>query len=124
MTTILAAFNDITAAHTAAVQLKHAGFAGHDVQVEHDLARLRAMDRSRRVGNDSVLGTAGRMFADIIQTNVNHHQLDVVTEALERAACVVVARATEPALADQAVALLRAAGAFNVGVHKPADMPR
>jgi hypothetical protein len=37
---------------------------------------------------------------------------------------VVVARATEPALADQAVALLRAAGAFNVGVHKPADMPR
>ena len=123
MTTILAAFEDHHAAHRAAVELAHAGIPRSDLHVEHDVKRLRGRNLSRSIGNDSVLGTAGRMFADLVQTNVNHHQMDVVTEALERSGAVVIARTSQPALADRAVMLLRAHGAFTVGMQAPADAP-
>src|SRR6476620_8340171 len=112
MTTILAAFEDRHAAHRAMVELAHAGFARDDLHVEHDVARLRATQHSRHIGNDSVLGSVGRMFADLVQTNVNHHQVDVVTDALERGASVLVARIANPAMADRATTLLREQGAY------------
>jgi hypothetical protein len=120
MTTILAAFENGRIAHAALEQLAEAGVPRDDVHVESDLARLKGLDRSRTIGNDSVLGSIGRMFADLVRTNVDYHHVDLVTEAMERGATMLVARITDPALAQRAPALLRAAGAYDVGAHASA----
>ena len=123
MTTVLAAFEKRIAADQALERLAKSGIPRDDLHVEHDFARLRNMKGSERIGNDSVLGSAGRMFADLVQTNVNHHQLDIVTEALERGATVLVARVTDPAKVDGVVKRLRVEGAYCVATRAAADHP-
>jgi hypothetical protein len=120
MTTILAAFDNEHIAQAAADQLAKAGVPRDDLHIESDLARVKAMDPHKDIGAHSVLGSAGRMFADLVRTNVDHHHVPVVTEALERGATVLVARTTEPSMADTAAALLRAAGAYDVSVQAAA----
>jgi hypothetical protein len=123
MTTIVAAFEDRHAAHRALVELAHSGFSRDDLHVEHDVESLRASGGRRRPGTDTVLSSVGRMFADLVRTNVNHHQVDVVTDALERGASVLVARISDPTMTDREMTLRREAGAFKVGTHAAADVP-
>jgi hypothetical protein len=123
MTTVLAAFDKRIAADQALERLAKSGIPRDDLHVEHDFARLRNMKGSQRIGNDSVLGLAGRMFADLVQTNVDHHHLDIVTEALERGATVLVVRVTNPTQVDGLVTRLRAEGAYSVGTRAAADHP-
>jgi hypothetical protein len=123
MTTVLAAFDKRIAADQALEVLVKSGLPRDDLHVEHDFVRLRNLKGSQRIGNDSVLGSAGRMFADLVQTNVNHHQLDIVTEALERGATVLVARVTDPGRVDGVVARLRVEGAYSVATRAAADHP-
>jgi hypothetical protein len=120
MTTILAAFENGRIAQQALDKLADAGVPRDDLHIESDLARLKHQDRSRSIGNDSVLGSVGRMFADLVRTNVDYHHVDIVTEAMERGATMLVARVTDPALAGQAPAILRAAGAYDVGTQAAA----
>jgi hypothetical protein len=123
MTTVLAAFDKRIAADQALERLAKSGIPRDDLHVEHDFERLRNIKGSQRMGNDSVLGSAGRMFADLVQTNVNHHQLDIVTEALEHGATVLVARVINPTQVDGLVARLRAEGAYSVATRAAADHP-
>ena len=123
MTTVLAAFDKRLAADQALERLAKSGIPRDDLHVEHDFERLRNLRSSQRIGNDSVLGTAGRMFADLVRTNVDHHQVDIVTEALERGATVLVARAKDQAHAERVAALLRVEGAYSVATRAPADYP-
>jgi hypothetical protein len=123
MTTILAAFDNERTARAAVEQLAKAGLAHDDMHIESDFARLKALARGDDFGRHSVLGSVGRLFADLVRTNVDHHHVNVVTEALERGATVLVARTTEPALADTASAVLRANGAYDVSVRAAADQP-
>jgi hypothetical protein len=121
MSTILAAFDDRHAANMALHRLANEGIARDDLHIEHDLERLRAVGRARpRRGDDSVLGALGRVFGDLVSLNVDHHHMNVVTEALERGAIVLVARTPDQAMADRAAALLKEAGAFSVGVQAAA----
>ena len=124
MTTVLAAFDKRFAADQALEQLVKVGVPRDDVHVEHDLERLKGIRTSRRIGNDSVLGSAGRMFADLVQTNVDYHHVDIITEALERGASVLVARLNDTALLDRVVKRLRIEGAYDVATRAAADMPR
>ncbi|GAC1527461.1 MAG: hypothetical protein NVS2B4_04830 [Ramlibacter sp.] len=123
MTTILAAFDKRLAADQALERLASSGIPRDDLHVEHDFERLRNLKGSQRIGHDSVLGSAGRMFADLVRTNVDHHQLDVATEALERGATVLVVRVTQPTQVDGLVARLRAEGAYNVSTRAAAEPP-
>jgi hypothetical protein len=121
MSTILAAFDDRHAAQMALHQLAAAGIARDDLHLEHDLERLKAVARARRQNDSSVLGSLGRVFGDLVRMNVDHHHVDVVTEAVERGAIVLVARAPDGAIAEKAAALLKQAGAFSVGVQAAAS---
>ena len=123
MSTVLAAFDKRFAADQAAEHIAGTGVARADVHVEHDLERLKRVSTSRRMGNDSVLGSAGRMFADLVQTNVDYHHVDLVTEALERGASVLVARVTDPSRLDGVIKRLRLEGAYDVEQRAAADMP-
>lgn len=124
MTTILAAFDQRHAAQLAVHRLVHEGLAREDVHLEDDLERLREVGRARREGGDaSVLGSLGRVFADLVRNSIDHHQLDVVTEAMERGAIVLVARTPDDGLARRAAELLKEAGAFSVGVQPAAAAP-
>ena len=123
MTTILAAFDNERAAHAAVDQLAEAGVPRDDFHVEGDLVRMKSMSRGEDFGRNSVLGSAGRMFADLIRTNVDHHHVDVITEAIERGATILVARTTEPAFADTITAVLRVAGAYDISVREAASQP-
>lgn len=123
MTTILAAFDNERAAHAAVDQLAEAGVPRDDIHVEGDLVRMKSMSRGEDFGRNSVLGSAGRMFADLIRTNVDHHHVDVITEAIERGATILVARTTEPAFADTITAVLRVAGAYDISVREAASQP-
>ncbi|HEY1228593.1 MAG TPA: hypothetical protein VGF26_14850 [Ramlibacter sp.] len=123
MTTVLAAFDKRFAADQAVEQLVKAGVPRDDVHVEHDLERLKGVRTSRRIGNDSVLGSAGRMFADIVQTNVDYHHVDIITEALERGASVLVARVTDASRLEGVVKRLRLEGAYDIAQRAAADMP-
>jgi glutaredoxin-related protein len=120
MTTILAAFENGHIAQKAIKELAKAGVVLDDVHIESDLARLKHLDRSRSIGNDSVLGSVGRMFADLVRTNVDYHHVDIVTEAIERGATMLVARVTDPAVVSRAPALLRQFGAYDVGTQAAA----
>lgn len=122
MTTILAAFENGHAAQQAIAELAKAGVQFDDVHIESDLARLKHTDRSRSIGNDTVLGSIGRMFADLVRTNVDYHHVDIVTEAMERGATMLVARASDPSVVSRAPALLRKFGAYDVGT-QPAAAP-
>lgn len=123
MTTVLAAFDKRFAADQAMEQLVKLGLPRDDVHVEHDLERLKGVRTSRRIGNDSVLGSAGRMFADLVQTNVDYHHVDIITEALERGASVLVARVTDAGKLDGVVSRLRLEGAYDVAQRAAADVP-
>lgn len=123
MTTVLAAFDKRFAADQAVEQLVKAGVPRDDVHVEHDLERLKGIRTSRRIGNDSVLGSAGRMFADLVQTNVDYHHVDIITEALERGASVLVARVTDASRLEGVVKRLRLEGAYDLAQWAAADMP-
>lgn len=123
MTTILAAFDNERAANAAVDQLAEAGVPRDDVHVEGDLVRMKAMSRGEDFGRNSVLGSAGRMFADLIRTNVDHHHVNVMTEAIERGATILVVRTTEPAFADTITAVLRVAGAYDISVREAASQP-
>ena len=120
MSTILAAFDSKHAAQMALHRLAHEGIARDDLHIEHDLDRLKAVGRARRQGDTSVLGALGRVFGDLVKLNVDHHHVDVVTEAVERGAVVLVARTPDAALAERARLLLKEAGAFSVGVQAAA----
>ena len=121
MSTILAAFDDRHAAQLALHRLAHEGIARDDLHIEHDLERLRTVGRARRQkGDDSLLGALGRVFGDLVSANVDHHHVDVVTEAMERGAIVLVARTPDQAMAERAAALLKESGAFSVGVQAAA----
>jgi hypothetical protein len=120
---VLAAFDKRFAADQAVEQLVKAGVPRDDVHVEHDLERLKGVRTSRRIGNDSVLGSAGRMFADIVQTNVDYHHVDIITEALERGASVLVARVTDASRLEGVVKRLRLEGAYDIAQRAAADMP-
>ena len=111
MSVLLAAFDDRHVAQLAVHQLAGAGVARDDVRIEHNLERLQPHGRGAPA--DSVLAAVGRMFADLVRTNIDHHQLDLVTEAIERGATVLVARVQAGQL-DRAAQLLRDAGAFSV----------
>jgi rhodanese-related sulfurtransferase len=113
MTILLAAFDDRHAAQLAVHQLAATGIPRDDIRIEHNLERLQAAGRP--VTHESLLQSIGRMFADLVRTNIDHHQLDLVTEAIERGATVLVARAGA-GQADRAAQVLKDAGAFNVGV--------
>lgn len=123
MTTVLAAFDKRIAADQALERLAASGIPRDDLHVEHDFIRLRNTKGSDRIGNNSVLGSAGRMFADLVQTNVDHHHMDIVTEALERGATVLVVRVTNPTQVDGLVTRLRAEGAYNVATRAAAAQP-
>lgn len=123
MSTILAAFDQRHAAQLALHRLVHEGVARDDVHIEDDLERLKAVGRARRQGDTSLLGALGRVFADLVRNTVNHHEVDVMTEAVERGAIVLVARTPDAALAERAAKLLKEAGAFSVGVQPAAAAP-
>jgi hypothetical protein len=123
MSTILAAFDDRHAAQVALHRLAHEGIARDDLHIEHDLERLKAVGRARRQGDPSFLAALGQVFADLVRANVDHHHVDVVTEAVERGATVLVARTPDLALAERAATLLKEAGAFSVGVQAAASHP-
>jgi len=123
MSTILAAFDDRHAAQLALHRLAHEGIARDDLHLEHDLERLKAVNRARRQNDTSFLSALGQVFADLVRANVDHHHIDVVTEAVERGAIVLVARTPDSELAQKAAALLKEAGAFSVGVQAPANRP-
>ena len=123
MTTVLAAFDKRFAADQAVEQLVKAGVPPDAVHLEHDLERLKGIRTSRRIGNDSVLGSAGRMFADLVQTNVDYHHVDIITEALERGASVLVARVTDASRLEGVVKRLRLEGAYDIAQRAAADMP-
>lgn len=121
MSTILAAFDDRHAAQMALHRLAGAGIARDDLHIEHDLERLKAVTRARRNNDTSFLASLGQVFADLVRANIDHHNVDVVTEAVERGATVLVARAPDGAMAEKAAALLKEAGAFSVGVQAAAS---
>ena len=123
MSTILAAFDDRHAAQMALHRLASEGIARDDLHIEHDLERLKAVRTARKQGDTSVLGSLGRVFGDLVKLNVDHHHVDVVTEAVERGAIVLVARTPDSDLAQRAAALLKEAGAFSVGVQAAAVRP-
>lgn len=120
MSTILAAFDDRHSAQLALHRLAHEGIPRDDLHIEDDLQRLKAVGRARRGNDSSVLGALGRVFAELVQANVDHHHVDIVTEALERGAIVLVARTADGAAAERAATLLKEAGAFSVGVQAAA----
>ncbi|KQT10671.1 hypothetical protein [Ramlibacter sp. Leaf400] len=124
MSTILAAFDDRHAAQMALHRLAHEGISRDDLHIEHDLERLKTVGRARRQSDPSVLGALGRVFGDLVKLNVDHHHVDVVTEAVERGAIVLVARTADTGLAQRAAALLKEAGAFSVGVQAAAVRPQ
>ncbi len=124
MPTILAAFDDRHCAQLALHELARQGIAREDLHIEHDLERLRKVERARKEGNYSFLKALGEVFADLVRNTVNHHQMDVITEAMERGATVLVARTPDAALAERAAALVREAGAFSVGVQGAAAQPQ
>ena len=123
MSTVLAAFDKRFAADQALEHIAGTGVPRTDVHVEHDLERLKRVSTSRKMGNDSVLGSAGRMFADLVQTNVDYHHVDLVTEALERGASVLVVRLADATQTDRVVAMLRKLGAYDVITRAAADAP-
>lgn len=123
MPTILAAFDDRHAAQLALHELARHGIARDDIHIEHDLERLKKVERARKEGSEPFLKALGEVFADLVRNTVNHHQLDVITEAMERGATVLVARTPDPGLAERAAVLVREAGAFNVGVQGAAAQP-
>jgi rhodanese-related sulfurtransferase len=114
MTILLAAFDDKHAAQLAVHQLAQAGVARDDIRIEHNLERLR--QPAAKAPRESVLGSLGRTFGDLVRANIDHHQVDLVTEVVERGATVLVARTAGGTQADRAAQLLREAGAFNVSV--------
>jgi len=125
MSTILAAFDNRHAAQLALYRLVQEGIPRDDLHIEEDLERLKLVGRARpQQGDTSVLGALGRVFGDLVKANVDHHHVDVVTEAIERGAIVLVARTPDQAMADRAAVLLKQAGAFSVGVQAAAVRPR
>lgn len=125
MSTILAAFDNRHAAQLALYRLVPEGIPRDDMHIEEDLERLKLVGRARPQADSSVLSALGRVFGDLVKANVDHHHVDVITEAIERGAIVLVARTPDPAIANRAATLLKEAGAFSVGVQAAAaERPR
>lgn len=119
MSILLAAFDDKHTAQLAVHQLTQAGIARDDIRIEHNLARDRGA-AGTKPPQESVLASLGRTFADLARANIDHHQVDLVTEVVERGATVLVARTAGGALADRAVQLMHEAGAFKVSLQAEA----
>lgn len=121
MTAILAAFDHRQLAARAMQRLADAGIPRDRMHCEHELEHLHAR-RPQPVGNDSVLGSFGRLFADLVQTNIDPRNADLISQAVQRGACVLAVQA-DASQADAAAAVMRACGAFNVSVQAGTAAP-
>ncbi|HYF19772.1 MAG TPA: hypothetical protein VEA40_18030 [Ramlibacter sp.] len=119
MTTLIAAFPDHGTAQAALEQLARAGVAREELFLEHERDRISAMHDRVPEQRESVLGSLGRVFGDLVQANVDPRTADPVSEALQRGGSVLIAR-VHAARADAFAEQLRAAGAFNVASYAAA----
>lgn len=114
MPAILAAFDHRQIAARAMHRLAAAGFRPDQMLCEHELEHLRRRD-PQPAGSTSVLASYGRLFADLVQTNVDPRHGELISQAVQRGACVLAVDATAGQV-EVATALLRECGAFNVSV--------
>lgn len=113
MTTLIAAFADQPAARGGLEELARAGVPREELFLENEPDRLRALHDRVPEHRESVLGSLGRVFGDLVQANIDPRTADPLSEALQRGGSVLVAR-VDAARADELADRLRSAGAFNV----------
>lgn len=132
MHTTLCAFDDGARAEQARDSLLQAGFARHDVHIEHKHAPAERRDandawdrQEREIAVDrGVLSNFGHFFASLLGRDKPSGHADTYSQHVERGAYVVVVDADDEAEAQRARAVLQGlqAGHMNV-VHRHAQLP-
>jgi hypothetical protein len=132
MHTAICAFDDRSSAQQAADSLVRAGFARHDVHIEHKDLRgepREANDRwdgmEREIAVDpSVLESFGRFFANLFGRDHSSGHVDTYAQHVERGSYVVVVDAQDEAQAARASTLLHDLQARDLAlVHRPEQPP-
>jgi hypothetical protein len=132
MHTAICAFDTREQAERARDGLLRAGFARHDLHIEHKEAAGEQEDANstwdgmeREIAVDpEVLSSFGRFFARLLGRDHSSGHVDTYAQHVERGAFVLVVDADNEAEARRAEAALRdlQAGELNV-VHRPAKPP-
>lgn len=132
MHTTLCAFEDKARAEQARDELLRAGFARHDVHVEHRHAAAEARDANdrwdgleREVAMDrSALSSFGHFFTSLFGRDNPHGHADRYSQRVERGEYVLVVDAHDAAEADRARSILHGlqAGDLDV-VHRAEQRP-
>ena len=126
MHTALCAFDDRARAERARDSLLQAGFAPHDVHVEHRHAPDEPPVANRRWEGDlpedrGVLSSFGSFFASLLGRDNPSGHVDTYAQHVERGAYVVVVDATDDAQARRAQAVLDGLQGGDVSVVHRAD---
>jgi hypothetical protein len=132
MHTAICAFDDRTRAEQAVDSLVRAGFARHDIHIEHKdvygeppAANDQWDGMEREIAVDRhVLATFGRFFASLFGRDNASGHVDTYSQHVQRGNHVVVVDAHDEVEADRARTLLSGlqAGDLNV-VHRPEQRP-
>ncbi|MCD6078987.1 MAG: hypothetical protein K0R89_2931 [Ramlibacter sp.] len=119
MHTALCAFDNRGRAERARDSLLQAGFASHDVHIEHRHAPAEssgATDDQRDAADRGVLSSFGHFFASLLGRDNPSGHADTYSQHVERGAFVVVVDADDSAQAQRARDVLQGlqAGELNV----------
>lgn len=112
MHTAICAFDDRRQAEQAVQRLEAAGFARHDLHIEHRHAPSEgggsAWDgKQREIHDRGVLSSFGHFFASLLGRDNPSGQVDTYSRHVERGGCVVVVDADSEDRAQRARTLLR-----------------
>ena len=132
MHTAICAFDDRHRAEQAADSLVNAGFARHDVHIEHKHARGEHRDANdrwdgmeREIAVDrGVLSSFGHFFASLFGRDNPSGHVDTYSQHVEHGRYVVVVDADDPAEAERARTLLHGMQAGDLNrVHRSGQRP-
>jgi hypothetical protein len=131
MHTAICAFDDRGRAEDARASLLQAGFAAHDVHIEHQHAPAERRDandawdgQEREIAVDrGVLSSYGHFFASLLGRDNPSGHADTYGQHVERGAFVVVVDAADDLQARRAQDLLRGLQAGDLNVVPRAGQP-